>query len=140
MLRLSVVMQIYTKDRREHHALAGAVCLTHNMVGSERIWWRIILRTHEPNVPSQADLDVGEPMDRFSPKESFAINQESSWRSALASRRSGVSNPSVNHSFKGVKSSRASAHLDWLFHRRARATLARSSYDLACWRRATSTA
>src|SRR5262249_47269439 len=52
--------------------------------------------------------------------------------SALASRKSAVSNPSVNQEYTGASSARAASCFPCCCHRRARLMAARSSRDLAC--------
>src|SRR5262245_30734757 len=52
---------------------------------------------------------------------------------ALASFKSVVSNPSVNHPYTGASRSWASWRLPCCCHRRAKLVAARSSQDFACW-------
>src|SRR5439155_1503532 len=61
-------------------------------------------------------------------------------RSAAASRRSCVSCPSVNQPYTGASRSRAASRLPWSRSSRAQLIAARSSYDLALCRRASSSA
>src|SRR5262244_1138240 len=59
---------------------------------------------------------------------------------ALASLRSAVSNPSVNHPYTGASRSWASWRLPCCCQRRARLVAVFNSKDLACWVRAISRA
>ena len=73
----------------------------------------------------------------FDHPTAYAANSSSS---ALASFRSRVSKPSVNHPYTGATSSRACRTLLWSRHSRAMLTAARSSMTFACSARATESA
>src|SRR5262245_56069740 len=62
-----------------------------------------------------------------------AAGHANSSNNILASCKSAVSKPSVNHPYTGAKRSWASWRFPCCFQRRARLEVARSSSDLACW-------
>src|SRR5215475_7785970 len=69
-----------------------------------------------------------------------AADHANSSNNALASFKSAVSNPSVNHPYTGASRSWASWRLPCCCHSRARLVAVRNSKDLACCIRAISRA